>query len=272
MTILITGGTGLVGSRLIERLIEQGIDCRVLVRPGKAAPAGTSRVEGDILDVGSLTTAVEGVSAVIHLAAVLRTSDPDQIWQVNLDGTRNLINAVRTAAPTARVIMASTGLVYSDVERSRPAREDDPAEAQQPYPASKIAAERLLRDSGLTWSVLRFGFVYGDGDGHLQQLPQLAAILDWHPARSVSLVHHRDIAAHVELALAGAFDNRIINVTDDAPTTVYELAALVKAPIEPSAAPLEHPWAGRLDGALARALGFSTRVPTVRQAATESAL
>ncbi|NIL78334.1 NAD(P)-dependent oxidoreductase [Rhodococcus sp. B10] len=272
MTILVTGGTGLVGSRLIQRLVDAGVECRVLVRPGRPAPAGATAVQGDILDPGTLEAAVDGVTAIIHLAAVLRTPDPDEILQVNLEGTRNLIDATCAHAPHARLVMASTGLVYSEVDRPRPAREDDVADSAQPYPASKIAAEELLRESGLTWSVLRFGFVYGDGDGHLEQLPRLAAMLNWHPARAVSLIHHRDIAGHVDLALAGAFDNRIVNVTDDAPTTVYELAALVGAPIETTDEPLRNPWAGRLDGTLARKLGFTTRLPTVHQAVLENAI
>ena len=66
------------------------------------------------------------VSAVIHLAAVLRTPDPAQISQVNVGGTQNLIDAVSAHARHAGLIMASTGLVY-DPDLPRPAREDDPA-------------------------------------------------------------------------------------------------------------------------------------------------
>jgi UDP-glucose 4-epimerase len=50
MTILITGGTGLVGSRLLRRFVDAGVDCRALVRRGKEVPAGSTSVEGDLLD------------------------------------------------------------------------------------------------------------------------------------------------------------------------------------------------------------------------------
>jgi UDP-glucose 4-epimerase len=70
MTILVTGGTGLVGSRLLRRFVDAGVDCRALVRPGKEVPAGATPVEGDLLDTDSLKQAVEGVSAIVHLAAV----------------------------------------------------------------------------------------------------------------------------------------------------------------------------------------------------------
>lgn len=59
MTILITGGTGLVGTRLLPRLVEAGFDCRALVRAGKSVPAGVTAVEGDILHASSLAAAMD---------------------------------------------------------------------------------------------------------------------------------------------------------------------------------------------------------------------
>jgi len=103
MTILVTGGTGLVGSRLLKRFVEAGTDCRALVRPSKELPEEVAAVEGDILDPDSLAAAVEGVSAIIHLAALFRTGDDDEIWKVNFEGTRNLIAAVKEHSPDARV-------------------------------------------------------------------------------------------------------------------------------------------------------------------------
>ena len=60
MTILVTGGTGLVGARLLPRLVAAGIDCRALMRAGKKAPAGVTTVEGDIFDPATLVQAVAG--------------------------------------------------------------------------------------------------------------------------------------------------------------------------------------------------------------------
>lgn len=271
MTILITGGTGLVGTRLLRRLVDAGIDCRAIVRPGKELPAGVTAVEGDLLDPATLPKAVDGVSAVIHLAAVLRTPDPAQIHAVNVEGTQNLIDAVRTHAPDARVIMASTNLVY-DADLPRPAREDDPTSPTMPYPASKVVAERALRESGLTWSILRFSFVYGDGDGHLQSAPGLLGSWNWHPAQTMSLIHHRDIASAVQLALTGAMDGHVVNLADDAPASVYEIARVVGADYPESAAPLTNPWNGHVDGGLARELGFVPAVRSLYQAAAEGAL
>jgi nucleoside-diphosphate-sugar epimerase len=271
MIILVTGGTGLVGSRMLRRFVDAGVDCRALVRPGKEIPAGATRVEGDLLEVDSLRNAVEGVGAIVHLAAVFRTPDQDAIWRANLEGTRNLIAAAKAYAPQSRFVMASTGLVY-DQDASHPGKEDDTVHPRLAYPASKVAAENELRNSGLTWSILRLPFVYGDGDEHLAAVPRLAATFKWHPARMFSLGHQRDVARAFELALNGVMDQRIVNIVDDAPMTLYEMASIIGASIEPSAEPLTNPWMGRMDGSLSRSLGFRPMIPTVYQAAQEGLL
>jgi UDP-glucose 4-epimerase len=269
MTVLITGATGLVGARLLPRLVEAGLDCRALMRGGKEAPAGVTTVEGDLNDPASLIEAVEGVSAVIHLAAVFRTPDTDLIWKANLEGTRNLIDAAKTHAPATRFILASTSNIYDPVS-SRPGRENDAVDPQQAYPASKLAAENALRESGLKWSAQRFGFVYGDKDGHLEQLPGLVANFKMHSAQRMSMVHHRDIATAITLALTGAMDGRIVNIADEAPTSIYELVGLVGGIMEPSSLPLANPWHLHMDVSLARSLGFQPVVRTVFQALQEN--
>ncbi len=271
MTILVTGGTGLLGARLLPRLVDAGIDCSALVHAGKSVPSGVTAVEGDILDPASLVEAVTGVEAIIHLAAVLRTPEPEQIWKVNFEGTRNLIAAAREHAANARFIMASTGLVYNG-DSPKASLETDPVAPERDYPASKVAAENALRESGLNWSILRFGFVYGDADGHIGQIPHIAQLLKLHPANRLSMIHHRDIATVVKMGLDGVLDGHVVNTVDDAPMTIFDLSVLAGKPMEPSAAPLAHPWYGVLDGSLAQSLGFRPEVATTWQAAREDML
>ena len=271
MTILVTGATGLVGERLLPRLVEIGEDCRALVRPGKDGPAGVEAVEGDLFDPASLVGAVAGVSVIVHLAAVFRTQDTDLIWKSNLEGTRSLIAATKAHAPKARFIMASTSNVYNR-NTSHPGRETDSVQPEQAYPASKVAAEKVLRDSDLNWSILRFPFVYGDGDGHLEMLPEHVAAFGFHPANRMSTIHHRDIATAMKLALAGVFDGRIVNVSDEAPTTIYELVGLIGEKMDPSSEAMQNPWYLHIDASLARSLGFLPTVRTVYQAAQEGIL
>lgn len=273
MTILVTGATGLVGARLVPRLMVGGHDCRVLVRTGKAVPDSVETVEGDLFDIASLKAALSGVSAVVHLAAVFRTQDEAQIWKANLDGARNLIAAVRAHAPQARFILASTSNVYAK-DQPQPGRETDAVDPTQAYPASKVAAEKELRQSGLTWVVLRFPFVYGDGDGHLESMPShtAAAKMKFHPAQRMSTIHHRDIATAMLLALGGAMDGHVVNISDDVPASMLELFALGGGSLDASAEPLVDPWTLQIDSTLARSLGFQPTVRTVYQAAQESLL
>lgn len=271
MKILVTGGTGLVGSRLLQRFAESNIDCRALIRQGKEVPEGIESIEGDLQQLETLKAAVEGVEAVIHLAAVFRTQDEDAIWKANLDGTKNLIKAVKEHAPKARFVMASTILVYNN-DISHPATEEDPAEAKQAYPASKIAAEKELRNSGLIWSILRFPFIYGDKDRHIESATPMMEGLNMHPAQRFSLIHHQDIAVAIELALTGKMDSRIVNIADDSPTTIYETTRIAGIQYKESAEPLANPWTGQVDVTLAHSLGFVPTMLTIHQAIREGKL
>jgi len=170
---------------------------------------------------------------------------------------------VKTHAPDARFIMSSTSHVYNK-DNPHPGREDDPVDPEHAYPASKVAAEKELRESGLNWSILRFPFVYGDGDGHLQSLPN--HVSTWHPAQRMSTIHHRDIAQAVTLALKGVFDRRIVNLADETPSSIYELAGMVGKRLDSSSEPLSNPWYLHVDTSLARSLGFHPRIRTVYQA------
>ncbi|QGY32924.1 hypothetical protein CUN67_28750 (plasmid) [Pantoea cypripedii] len=170
-----------------------------------------------------------------------------------------------------RVIMASTSNVNS-VDNPRPGSEEDVCNPTQAYPASKLAAEKGLRESGLNWSILRYCFVYGDHDGHLESLPQLATNAKLHPAQTLSMIHHRDIAAAMNIALTGEWDRQVVNLTDEAPTSLYELAALVGEKMESSSEPLANHWRLHADGSLARRLGFKPSVRTVYKTVEEGLL
>lgn len=221
-----------------------------------------------IRSIETLTKAVTDVSAIIHLAAVFRSPDKDLIWKSNFDGAKNLIEATKIHSPGARFILASTAHVYN-VNNPHPGREDDAVNPEHAYPASKVAAEQELRQSGLNWSVLRFPFVYGDGDGHLKDLPKHVIPAKWHPAMRMSTIHHQDIASALKLALNGIMDGLIVNISDEAPTSIFELLKLAGETMESSAEPLVNPWHLQIDSSLARSLGFYPVVRTIYQAMQE---
>ena len=120
-------------------------------------------VWGDITSPESLRHALEGVDAVIHLAAIIPPySDkaPELARRVNLDATRDLI-AQMEASPTAkRLVFASSQGVFGDVQdREPPLRVDTPVSPTDEYGRHKVACEQAIRQSGLRWSILRLSAV-----------------------------------------------------------------------------------------------------------------
>ena len=155
MTIhLITGATGHIGNVLVRHLLEDGQRLRALVRPGKT-PAALEGLEveiipGDILDADSLTSAMDGVDVVYHLAAKISLAlGPDQeMERINLVGTRNVL-AVAEAAGVRRLVYASsiyalrvptTGVVDESLLF-------DPAHARGAYDQSKAAASLEVQNA-----------------------------------------------------------------------------------------------------------------------------
>jgi UDP-glucose 4-epimerase len=277
MRVLITGATGKVGSRLVKRLALRGYDVRALVRdPGRADEVrgyGIEAVRGDLLDHRSLEAAVQGVDAVVHCATVFFQGErSEEAHAVNELGTQRLAELARDAG-VKRFLFTSTGLVYGD-NAGGILHEDDVCAPPPGYFASKLAAERvLLAVDGLDVRVLRLPFVYGDGDGHIEEVaPRMRG---YRPGRRVSIGHHADIAQAVALVLEAASPSyRIYNVVDDeAPTLASLFASVGAAPPDGS-----DPEAARasdvlLDGGRLREdLGFRPEYPRLQDAIAAGAL
>ncbi|MCO5995623.1 NAD-dependent epimerase/dehydratase family protein [Actinoallomurus rhizosphaericola] len=272
MRVLLTGGTGRVGSRVAPLLLNRGDQVRVLVRDeargGPLAARGAEVMSGDLRDPAALRGAVDGVDAVVHLAAATgREAGPEQMASVNRDAAVALARAALRAG-AARFVFASTYFVYGP-GRGRPAAEDDDLKPQGDYPNSKAAAEDALRElhrrDGLELRIMRFALVYGYGDPHLTT--SMARIRTWPAHRRLHLVHHADAGQAVLRALhTEGVDGRAFNVADDAPITAAELHRLYGRPLDAEAAdrPLDDPWAGIVDTTRIRAeLGFRPVFPTL---------
>ena len=271
MTTLVTGVTGRLGSRFVPRLLAEEEHTRVLVRDAEAGEdlreRGTEVVEGDLRDPDTLRRALEGVDRVVHLAAAFRGVAEDEVVAVNQAATVNLAHAAVTAG-VSRFVFASTNLVYGH-GRGRPARESDLPSPEHAYPQSKAAAEDALRElwrnDDLGLRILRFAFVYGEGDPHLAE--SLMWARTWPAHKRLHLVHHADVGQGLLRALrAEGIDGMTINIADDAPVTALELHRLNGEPVPEDAAtrPLDDPWEGIVDTTAARAtLGFRPIFPTV---------
>ena len=214
MVFLVTGGTGLVGSHLIELLIDEGYnpgDIKVLVRPhGDTAflqEKGVVLCYGDLLDPASLKTALTDVQMVFHCAAALREKDQQRIWQVNFHGTENLLEAARGVS-VDRFIYVSTVGVYGLLEVI-PAAEDHPKNPLRPYACSKLAAENKVweyyQKHGLPSVILRPSLIIGERDRHITKLiiniarRKIVPLVNGGKAR-ISFVHARDVARALFLA------------------------------------------------------------------------
>jgi len=273
MKILVTGATGKVGSRLAKRLAQRGHQIRCLVRDLQRArdlhAGGVERIElarGDLLEAGSLASAVRGVDAVVHCAAFFRGATPEEAHAVNDAGTRHLADAA-VAAGVRRFVFTSTGLVYGPND-GRLAKEDDPCAPTVAYPASKLAAERaLLAMPSLDVRVLRLPFVYGDGDPHIEEaVPMMRA---FSPSMRMSLAHHADVAqATLRVLEAPSPSHRVYNVVDDqAPDLVTVFASVGAPPPDGSAPDRARDFDILLDGGRIREdLGFRPEVPRLADA------
>ena len=275
MKILVTGATGKVGSRFVPRLLAKGHEVSILVRDAAKASAlaelGARVIIGDLFNADTLPPAVEGIDAVIHLAALFRTfTDNEGIIKTNHAGTVALANAAM-AAGVKRFIFASTSNVYGSGYK-HPAKEDDIVNINDPraYSSSKIAAEQelisLQKNNGFDVRVLRLGFVYGDKDPHIEEIIPLLKKIKRHSGSRMHMVHHLDVAQALILLLnTNGLNGEIFNVVDDAPITLYELADSVgKAAdtFDPAEGPLADPFEGILDVSKLRSrTGFRPLVP-----------
>ena len=292
-TILVTGATGQVGKRLVPRLLswrERGDQVRVLVRTQQAAEhftgLGAQAVVGDLLEAADRKRALDGATLVVNVAATFRGPQvtDEEMFAVNRDAAVALARQSAQAG-VRRFVQISTNLVYGP-GIGRPVREDDDLRAlvtpgQRAYPASKREAEERLRElseeSGLDIVTLRIGFVYGDGDPHIENiLPRFPASSADQP---MAMVHHADVAQGVHRALRVLPEKkgyRAYNICGDGVSTAYELHELVGQSMDLTAVQgktAADPWFGVPDTTRAyRELGFRPIHPTARAAWRDGAL
>jgi len=151
MLALVTGATGFVGTHVARALAAQGADLRLLVRP-RSNPKNlrdlqADLVSGDLRDPASLETAVSGCDAVFHVAADYRlwVRDPDEMYRVNVEGTRTLLEAARRKH-VRRVVYTSSVATMGFTEDGTPADENSPVSLANmigPYKRSKFMAEQV---------------------------------------------------------------------------------------------------------------------------------
>jgi nucleoside-diphosphate-sugar epimerase len=209
-TAFVTGGSGFIGGRAIERLRAEGWDVRALTRSEGAVKRvrelGAKPVAGDLDDVAALRTGADAVDVVLHCAA--KADDwgaREEFERVNVRGTESVLAAARDAGArrvvhvgTEAALMAGQPLV--DIDEDTPLRPDSAAL----YPATKAKAELAVRaanGSRLETVVIRPRFVWGRGDTTL--VPVLVELVDSGRFRWIGGGTHLTAITHVDNAVEG---------------------------------------------------------------------
>lgn len=168
---MVTGASGFIGGRLVERLLELGRPVRVLSRRPlpQLAARGVEVICGDLLDAAALRRGAEGVGTVFHVAGRVGVWGPLQdFYRVNVEGTRAVLAACRDAGAPRLVYTSSPSVVYND-DHLRGVDESAPYVTACPcaYPTTKAAAEREVLAANhrhLATVALRPHLVWGPGD------------------------------------------------------------------------------------------------------------
>lgn len=254
--ILITGGAGLIGSSTIDQLLK-GYSPSQLVILDNLVRGSLSNIEhtlkdprvtlvrGDIRNADTVRRAMEGMDAVIHMAALRITAcaaDPREAMQVMCDGSFNVVDTARQAG-VKKVVAASSASIYGLAD-SFPTREDHhPYNNQTWYGAAKVMLEGLLRSyrsmNGLPYVALRYFNVYGPRmDLHgkytevlirwMQRIDAgLPPIILGDGKQTMDFVYIDDVARSNVLALASDVEDDVFNVASGIETSLNDLAAVL---------------------------------------------
>jgi uncharacterized protein YbjT (DUF2867 family) len=166
--ILVTGGSGFVGPKVVQALRERGLPVRCLVRSTSSGSAqalgsaGVELVQGDMTDAASLRRAVEGCEAVVHLVAI-RQGSKEQFERVMEQGTRDLVAAARDAGAGRFVLMSALGTTEETKD-------------VLPYYHAKWDQEQTVTSSGIEHVIFRPSFIFGHDGGILSTFKRLAKL------------------------------------------------------------------------------------------------
>ena len=183
MRVLITGGTGFIGSALCRHYLDEGHEVRALAKLATSAEmrngeklreAGVDLVVGDVGSRETIARASDGVDLVHHVAAAMREANVGRefYWQVNVEGTRYVLEEAARAGASQVVYCSSVG-VYGDISGRR-VDEESRCRPTNHYGETKLAAEALVKEftgrEQLPVVIVRPAEVYGPGDARLLKL------------------------------------------------------------------------------------------------------
>lgn len=229
--VLITGATGAIGPLVVEAFLTAGYSIRTFSidpPPAGAWPEGVETLQGDITDLSAVRTAVQGVEAVVHLAALLHVvNPPDRLLglyrKINVDGTKNVVETA-VEADVGRILFFSTISVYGDTD-GRIVNEATLTRPDTFYGRTKLEAEQIVltakdRAGNPIGTVLRLAAVYGSRiKGNYRQL-LMALERGWffpigQGRNRRTVIYDKDVARAAVLALSSPMAaGRLYNVSD----------------------------------------------------------
>jgi uncharacterized protein YbjT (DUF2867 family) len=162
--LLLTGSTGLIGSRVLRRLVDSGTDIRCLVRDPRRLGEDRVRVQlaiGDIVDPLTFPSALRGVETVVHMAAAIRDQKAGTIEELNATATRRLLQAAQTAGVKRFIFFSALNATPETPTR---------------FLKAKAAAERAVADSPLDTTIFAPSIVYANGDVFQTILKRMAIL------------------------------------------------------------------------------------------------
>ena len=246
MRVLVTGGSGFIGSHVIDRLVEHGhepVNFDLSPSPHHA-PTGLRAVHGDIADRDTAWRAARGCDAIIHLAAVADVNDvvadPVRADRINVHGTQMILEAARHAG-IERVVYGSTVWVYGNAPVDGVVDEESPlALPEHLYTATKLAGEMYCRSYtslyGIEHTVLRFGIPYGPRARLAAVVPSFVTRAQEGKALSIAgdgrqtrqFVYVEDLADGIVAGLQESARNRTFNLVGDEETSVRTIADTIR--------------------------------------------
>lgn len=224
MKIFVTGGTGFIGSRVVDLLREEGQSVTVLTRkgevPGRWAGRGIIAAKGDLRDGDSVLAAMKGAEAVLHIGEVRNTTAGRAAMNERL--VERMAGALEQAGVRRLVFVSS--LSVAGIPLAIPATEETPAAGvlRDQYTGYKRRAEDIIRASGREHVIIRPGVVYGPGSRYLgrmvdviRRFGSLGLPFIGPGTNLMPLVHVDDLGrAIVRAATAPEAANRTLNLTD----------------------------------------------------------
>ncbi len=220
MRVLVTGAFGNVGESALLEILPRGMDVIAFDVPtkqnrevyeGLADNSNLDVVWGDIRDRELVSRTISNdLDCIIHLAAIIppaSEANPQLAHEVNVGGTRNLLDGVAFSSSKPKFVYASSIATYGHCDGSGPPRSaSDPQIATDNYTSHKIECEGLVKESGLPWTILRFGVVTpltldSNIDPIMFEIP-----LD----QRIEFVHTRDIGLAVANAVTAASEGKIL--------------------------------------------------------------